>query len=78
MIQNECVERKTKKMSRAYVSENPPISRQNNPHLRVVLADFAETTLAPVKVELCNANIISQTTKKRAWFCDETLLSLRA
>jgi len=59
MIQNECVERKTKKMSRAYVSENPPISRQNNPHLRVVLADFAETTLAPVKVELCNANIIS-------------------
>jgi len=57
-------------------SENPPISRQNNPHLLVVLADFAETTLAPVKVELCNANIISQT-KERAWFYDENVCSAR-
>ena len=33
-------------------------ARENETHRRV--AFFAETTLAPVKVELCNANIISQ------------------
>lgn len=69
-------ERNQKNFARARVSENPPISRQNNPHLLVVLADFAETTLAPVKVELCNANIISQT-KERAWFYDENVRSAR-
>ena len=68
-------ERNQKNFARARVSENPPISRQNNPHLLVVLADFAETTLAPVKVELCNANIISQT-KNVCFGCDDKLHAL--
>ena len=50
--------RKKKMDSHLRARNNVFRARENETHRRV--AFFAETTLAPVKVELCNANIISQ------------------
>ena len=46
-------------------AENHSAEKKKKTHRRVVLADFAATTFAPVKLVLCAANIMS----RRVVFC---------